>query len=75
MDSKRTSLSSSISKAGRVKLQRNLTVWGGIALVVGSMIGSGIFISPTGILESSGSVGSRFAIIETRLSMADFLHC
>ena len=60
MDSKRSSVISKVSSAGGVKLQRNLTVWGGIALVVGTMIGSGIFISPTGILKESGSVGSRF---------------
>ena len=60
MDSKRSSVISKASSAGGVKLQRNLTVWGGIALVVGTMIGSGIFVSPTGILKESGSVGSRF---------------
>ena len=61
MESKRSSILSKASSAGGgVKLQRNLTVWGGIALVVGTMIGSGIFVSPTGILKESGSVGSRF---------------
>ena len=42
-----------ISRGG-VKLQRNLTVWGGISLVIGTMIGSGIFVSPTGIIKYSG---------------------
>ena len=64
MESKRSSILSKASSAGGgVKLQRNLTVWGGIALVVGTMIGSGIFVSPTGILKESGSVGSRFELI------------
>jgi len=63
MDRTRLSVSSKASSNGGVKLQRNLTVWGGIALVVGTMIGSGIFVSPTGILKESGSVGSRFAEI------------
>ncbi|CBY24423.1 unnamed protein product [Oikopleura dioica] len=62
MDSKRSSIISKASSAGGVKLQRNLTVWGGIALVVGTMIGSGIFVSPTGILKESGSVGSSLII-------------
>ena len=66
MDSKRSSVISKASSAGGVKLQRNLTVWGGIALVVGTMIGSGIFVSPTGILKESGSVGSRFAKVSYR---------
>ena len=45
-----------------VKLQRNLTVWGGISLVIGTMIGSGIFVSPTGIIKYSGSIGSSLII-------------
>ncbi|CBY32574.1 unnamed protein product [Oikopleura dioica] len=62
MDRTRLSVSSKASSNGGVKLQRNLTVWGGIALVVGTMIGSGIFVSPTGILKESGSVGSSLII-------------
>ena len=45
-----------------VKLERNMTLLGGISLVVGSMIGSGIFISPTGIIAMSGSIGSALII-------------
>ena len=37
----------------KVDLQRTLSVWGGIALTVGTMIGSGIFISPKSVLRYS----------------------
>ena len=39
------------------KLKKTLTVLGGIGLVVGSIIGSGIFLSPKGVLVNTGSVG------------------
>ncbi|XP_072049830.1 cystine/glutamate transporter-like [Amphiura filiformis] len=41
-----------------VQLKRQLGLWSCIALVVGQVIGSGIFIAPKGVLKySSGSVG------------------
>ena len=39
-----------------------MTVFGGISLVTGTMIGSGIFVSPTGIVAASGSLGSALII-------------
>ncbi|RUS80092.1 hypothetical protein EGW08_012138 [Elysia chlorotica] len=41
----------------RVELKRDVGLMSGIALIIGTMIGSGIFISPKGMLEGSGSVG------------------
>ena len=45
-------------KDNGVRLKRNMSVLGGISIVVGSMIGSGIFVSPTGIIAMSESIGS-----------------
>ena len=40
-----------------VGLQRKLGLVSGICLIVGTMIGSGIFASPRYVMENSGSVG------------------
>ena len=39
-----------------VKLKKSVDLFSGIALIVGTMIGSGIFVSPTGLLERTGSI-------------------
>ena len=37
-------------------MKKNVDLFSGIALIVGTMIGSGIFVSPTGLLERTGSI-------------------
>lgn len=44
-------------KGSLVGLQRKLGLVSGICLIVGTMIGSGIFASPRYVMENSGSVG------------------
>uniref|UniRef100_A0A1W7RB56 b(0,+)-type amino acid transporter 1 n=1 Tax=Hadrurus spadix TaxID=141984 RepID=A0A1W7RB56_9SCOR len=41
---------------GTVEMKRQMGLVSAVALIVGGMIGSGIFISPKGVLERSGSV-------------------
>ncbi|XP_071489204.1 b(0,+)-type amino acid transporter 1-like [Diadema antillarum] len=48
--------------SGDVKLKREVGIVGGIAFVVGGMIGSGIFVSPVGILRETESVGMSLII-------------
>ena len=45
-----------------VKLERSVGLLSGIGLTMGTMIGSGIFASVSGVVESSGSIGLALVI-------------
>ncbi|XP_013167118.1 PREDICTED: b(0,+)-type amino acid transporter 1-like isoform X2 [Papilio xuthus] len=45
-----------------VHLKRRVGLFSGVALIVGTMIGSGIFVAPSGLLEYTDSVGISFII-------------
>ncbi|TRY72032.1 hypothetical protein TCAL_01124 [Tigriopus californicus] len=49
-------------EAQPLHLKRELGLGGGIAMIIGTMIGSGIFVSPGGVLQRSGSVGASLVI-------------
>ena len=50
------------SKGEEGKLTRNVTLLQGVSLIVGVMIGSGIFVTPRFVLLHSGSVGMTLLV-------------
>jgi amino acid transporter len=54
-------LPSTLSR-NEIELPKTVSIWSGLALIVGVIIGSGIFASPGPVLEHTGSVGAALLV-------------
>ena len=57
-----SSSSTSSQSNGKIELKKELGLLNGIGIIVGIIIGSGIFVSPKGVLQEVGSVGASLLV-------------
>ncbi|XP_058129974.1 Y+L amino acid transporter 2 [Anopheles ziemanni] len=57
-----TSADGGDSSSGGIKMKKELGLMDGVAIIVGVIVGAGIFVSPKGVLLYSGSIGQAIIV-------------
>ncbi|PIO53014.1 hypothetical protein TELCIR_25671, partial [Teladorsagia circumcincta] len=55
-------LTNSESTSAGVRLRQRISLFNGCTIIVGVIVGSGIFVSPKGVLQEAGSVGISLVV-------------
>lgn len=53
----KTPTQGSPAKGEKIVLKRSITLFNGVGMIIGTIIGSGIFVTPTGVIKETGSAG------------------